>query len=247
MRSFKEATRVFWTGWAQIFDYLAAVKEHAWEVLWGAGLIGLPFTLITLVWLPAWWRYFGYVVAAVVIVGGYQLWRDYHLRLQPKLRVTKILRQKGNPGIIYDKSPMPPNKRNGDAVAYYFEITGLSEASTIRDVRVQLAEINPPVQNLDWLPVLLFHKHDHPPHAERFDLHPGDVKHIDLVSAYRGGDDFEIRHIVDGVNRDVPNGNRRLTVAITASDTPKLLVYFDVFIDSDGLLQCEMESPEKQK
>jgi len=246
MRSFREATRIFWSrsGWAQVPAYFLAVKNHGWEVLWGAGMIGIPFTLITLVWLPSWWNAFGYVLALLVLVASYQLWRDYHLRLQQKLRVTRVRDQRWHTGMVYDKSPMPPNKKNGDAVAYYFEIIGVSEASTIRDVRVQLAEINPPVQNLDWLPVLLFHKHDRPPHAEKFDLHPGDVKHIDLVSAYRGDDHFEIRHIVDGANRNVPIGNRRLTVTITASDTPKLSVNFDVFVDSEGLLQCEMEQPK---
>jgi hypothetical protein len=167
MRSFGQATRVFWSrsGWAQIPAYFVAVKNHGWEVLWGAGMIGIPFTLVTLVWLPSWWKYFGYVLAMLVLVAGYQLWRDNHVRLQPKLRVTRVLSQKWNTrpaGILYDKSPMPPNKRNGDAVAYYFEIKGVGEASTIRDVRVQLAESNPPVQHRDWLPVLLSHKHAPP-------------------------------------------------------------------------------------
>jgi hypothetical protein len=164
-----------------------------------------------------------------------------HLSLQSKLQVTGVVAQKWRTGgIVYDKSPMP-GKDASDAIAYYFEIAGTSETSTIRDVRVQLKEINPSVRNLDWLPVLLFHKHDQPPHAEKFDLHPGDVKHIDLVSAYRGADHFEVRHIVDGVNRDVPtSGHHRLTVTITASDTPKLSVLFDVFMDSTGVLQCDI-------
>ncbi|HMH15760.1 MAG TPA: hypothetical protein VK578_21850 [Edaphobacter sp.] len=242
MRSFREATRVFWTGWAEVPAYLHAVKEHAWEVLWGAGMIGIPFGIVTLYWSPA-WQALGYVLAVLFFVGGYQLWRDYHLRLQPQLRVTKINAQKWRTatGILYDNSPMPPNKKNGDAIAYYFEISGVSEASTIRDVRVQLAEINPPVQHLNWLPILLFHKHDHPPHAEKFDLHPGDVKHIDLISGYRGDDHFEIRHIVDGANRNIPAGSYRLSVTITATDTPKISVYFAVCVDSEGLLQCKME------
>jgi hypothetical protein len=242
MRSFREATRAFWSGWVQIPAYFLAIKESGWEVLWGAGMIGIAFGIATLRWSPS-WQALGYVIALVVFVAGYQLWRDHYLRLQPKLRVSKVIAQKWRTraGILYDKSPMPPNKRNGDAVAYYFEIKGTSEASTIRDVQVQLAEINPPVPNLDWLPVPLFHKHDQPPHTKKFDLHPGDVKHIDLVSAYRGDDNFEIRHIIDGVNRNIPAvGVHRFTVTITASDTPKLSVCFDVFVDAEGLLQCNM-------
>jgi hypothetical protein len=244
MRSFREATRAFWSGWAEIPAYLLAVKDHGWEVLWGAGAIGVVFGIATLYWSPS-WHAFGYVLALLVFVAGYQLWRDLHLRLRSRLQVSRIIAQTWRTeGMVYDRSPMPPRPSQGrgvsrEGIAYYFEVEGTSEASTIRDVRVQLAEINPPVQNLDWLPVLLFHKHDHPPHAEKFDLHPGDVKHIDLVSAYRGDDHFEIRHIVDGVNRNVPaSGHHRLTVTITAGDTPKLSVSFDVFMDSNGVLQC---------
>ena len=89
MRRFKEATRIFWTGWAEIFDYLAAVKEHAWEVMWGAGVIGTVFTIATLVWSPS-WRAFGYIIALVVFVAGYQLWRAYHVRLVPKLEIGDV-------------------------------------------------------------------------------------------------------------------------------------------------------------
>jgi hypothetical protein len=89
MGSFRESTRVFWTGWAEIFDYLAAVREHAWEVMWGASVIGIVFTIATLVWSPS-WRALGYVIALVVFVAGYQLWRAYHLRLIPKLEIGDI-------------------------------------------------------------------------------------------------------------------------------------------------------------
>lgn len=106
MRSFKQATRVFWTGWEYIGDYLGAVKNHGWEVLWGAGVIGLPFTLVTLNWIPSWWSAFGYVIALIVAVSGYHLWRDYHLRLQPKLQVTRVIPQTWRTkGIFYEKFP----------------------------------------------------------------------------------------------------------------------------------------------
>ena len=173
----------------------------------------------------------------------------HHISLQPQLKVTRVIAQSWKSDelkaaeSIYGKSSTPPVKivTRHEAMAYYFEISGTSESVTVRDVRVQLERIIPPVKNLDWLPVLLFHKHDQPPHKEKFDLHPGDVKHIDLVSAYRGDDHFEVRHIVGGVNRDVPTaGHHCLTVAITASDTPKISASFDVFMDSDGVLQCNI-------
>lgn len=103
MRRFKEATRIFWTGWAEIFDYLAAVREHAWEVMWGAGVIGTVFTIATLVWSPS-WRAFGYIIALVVFVAGYQLWRAYHVRLVPKLEIGDVYRK-------YARTGKPNEKR----------------------------------------------------------------------------------------------------------------------------------------
>ncbi len=76
--------------------------------MWGAGVIGLAFGVATIWWSPR-WQVFGYVLALIVFVAGYQLWRDYHLRLQPKLQVTKVLNPKRH--TVYDNSPMPSTKR----------------------------------------------------------------------------------------------------------------------------------------
>ncbi len=126
----------------------------------------------------------GFVIATVVFIAGYQIWRDDHLRLQPKLQVSRVVLQSLTQA-TYPNTPPPPNKKTGESAAYYFEIVGIGEACTIQDVQVQLAKINPEVRNLEWLPVHLFQKHDNAtgPRAKSFDLHPGAVKHIDLVSA----------------------------------------------------------------
>jgi hypothetical protein len=246
MRSFREATRVFWTGWTEIFDYLAAVKEHAWEVMWDAGMIGLVFTIATLVWSPS-WRAFGYVVALAVFVAGYQLWRDCHLRLQPKLRVERVI-ARTTPAygrVLYDKSPMPPGGFKGDPTACYFEVAGTSEAVTIKDVRVQIAEIQPPVSSLALLPVCLRQRGDNVikgvPPAQSFDLHAGEHKIIELVSALTGAHQFTVEHIAWDTNKDIPRGRYRINVSVSAQNAPTLSSWFTVWMDEYGELQCEME------
>jgi hypothetical protein len=83
-RSFKEgiSSRLFW-------QYLLAVKEHAWEVAWGAGMIGIPLTIITLYVSPS-LRSLGWVAAICILVGGYYVWRaEYVRRLPVERQVTK--------------------------------------------------------------------------------------------------------------------------------------------------------------
>lgn len=87
----------------------------------------------------------------------------HRISLQPQLQVTRVISQSWKSDelkaaeSIYGKSPMAPVKMvtRHEAMAYYFEISGTSEFVTVRDVRVQLEKIIPPVKNLDWLPVLV--------------------------------------------------------------------------------------------
>ena len=225
-------------------EYFTAAIGQWQAVLWGVSMPALVWGIWFILGTPPQWMNVAAIFSGLFIA-GYYVWRADHVRLQPKLKVTRVIPQPWESGIaaFYSNSPMPP-ARGVDPhhlMAYYFEISSTSEALTLRDVRVELADIVPPVKNLDWLPVLLYHKHDDPPHKEKFDLHPGGIKHIDLVSAHQRDDHFEVRHIVDGRNRNVPSsGHHCLTVVITATDTPKLLVSFDVFMDAEGVLQCNL-------
>jgi hypothetical protein len=133
MRNFREATRVFWTEWVWIPDYLVSVKDHAWEVLWGAGVIGIPFGILTLSWAPS--RHaLGYVIAAIVFVAGYQLWRDYHVRLQPKLDVG---------GEITMTDAGAGEKKTGEKIKRrYFQIPiKCATEGPVRDCRGQLLRV----------------------------------------------------------------------------------------------------------
>jgi hypothetical protein len=167
---------------------------------------------------------------------GIFVWRADHARLEQRISIIQVFKQSWS---VHAR----------DATAYYFEVVNKSEALTIRAIRVQLAEISPEVENLNWLPVILHQKHDNAPlpqRAKNFDLNPGEPKHIDLVSAFVQDDHFEIEHIVSGVNREVRGaGHHRLKVMVTAEDMPALFVWFDVWINEAGVLQCKMEDTGK--
>lgn len=231
MLSFREGWKSFKSGLdkSQVLEYWSAVWAHAWEIWWGAGVIGVICTILTLYYAPSRWV-LGWAVAWVFLVAGYYAWQADHVRLQQKIEVTQLLTQR----YTYEG-------RNG--MLYYFEIINKSEAHTIHGVRVQLHKIEPEVEDLNWLPVTLQQKHDNQlPHALVFDLNPNEPKNIDLISAFFGDVFFSIHHIAGiGVNQRVPTRERHaLKVMITAENMPRLDKWFDVWVDHAGVLQCEM-------
>jgi hypothetical protein len=129
------------------------------------------------------------------------------------------------------------------ARAYYFEVVNKSETTSILDAEVQLSEITPTVENLEWLPVHLVHKHDRSvPKEKTFNLHPGKPKHIDFVSPFEKGGQFTVLHIVSDINNQVAGRDRRrLKITITGKDVPALSIWFEVYFDRDGFFVCEME------
>jgi hypothetical protein len=136
---------------------------------------------------------------------------------------------------------------------YYFEVVNRSEGATIYDVSVKLKEVIPEAEHLKWLPVLLQQKHDNPSSygdfSHSFDLNPNEPKNIDLVSAFYKDDHFNVHHIVrGGVNQKVPlAGRHRLKIMVNAKDMPILFKWFEVWMDEEGVLQCEMERVQARK
>jgi hypothetical protein len=240
MRSFREATRIFWGGLAEMPSYFVAVKEHAWEVLWGAGVIGLPFTLFTLIWQPSWWRASGYVLAAVVFLAGYQLWRDYHLRLERHIDIVQISAREWP---VKQGEPHAYQR----AKAYQIEIINRSEGVTIENVSVQLNAISPKWANWEFLPIPLHLRHDNPSRPEdqmrAFSLDPGEQRNVDFISAFQGDNRFSVIHVVPGATWEVPYTDRnRLQVRITGRNIPASFCWFKVSRDREGKLQCERET-----
>jgi hypothetical protein len=83
-RSFKEVL-----SWRLIRDYWKAVREHAWEILSGACVPGIIFTVLTLYYSPARPYILG-AVAWAILVAGYFVWRADPIRLIPKLELGPL-------------------------------------------------------------------------------------------------------------------------------------------------------------
>jgi len=237
--------------WRNNFDYLPeffmGVQAQFISVFWGESIVtgfghlfgvAMPFLILAVYsqfktpepvvnWAA---------IGCAVLIAGYYVWRSDHVRLQQRINVVGL-----NPRNWFD----PQVQRN--ARAFDIEIVNGSEATTIHGVRVQLSEIVPTVQNLDWLPVLFQQKHDNPilgvPHVplKEFDLNATEHKQIDLVSAFEDATGFTVHHIAGGgVNTWVDfNGVHRLRITITARDLPPLNVWVGVSTEG-GFIKCEL-------
>jgi hypothetical protein len=241
MSSFTQGFRSFLAGfdWSLIMGYWRAVREHAWEIFWGSGVPGIVFTIYTLYYAPA-RAYIPWAVAWAVLVAGYFIWRADHIRLEKKIEITRLQTQEWT-------IPQGSVNAGHHARAYYFEVFNQSEGDTVEGISVQLRAIIPEVPNLNWLPVHLHLKHDDPlkleSYVRNFDLNPREPRNVDLVSALQGDNRFTVLHTVFRANNIVPfdTEGHRLQVMLTAKNMSALLVWFKVWRDETGLIQCEIE------
>jgi len=226
-------------------DYFRALAKEWLNILFGETLVGIGFLI--------WWalgepKNHSLVVVFVVamFVAGYYAWHADHMRLAAKLEIPRMRTQEW---IVQQGSA----NAGHFAKAYYFEVLNISEGITLENVTVQLKSMIPGVSNLNWLPVPLRLKHDNPTdarnYARSFNLNPREFKNVDFVSALEGNTVFTIEHVVVGANHIVPfdTDGHRLEVMVTAKDTPALLLWFKVWRDEFGLIQCEIEKDEKPR
>jgi hypothetical protein len=84
MQSFREGWRSFKAGLDKrlLLEYWTAVWSHAWEVWWGAGVIGVICTIVTLYYIPSRWV-IGWAFAWAFLVAGYYTWRTDHVNTHP--------------------------------------------------------------------------------------------------------------------------------------------------------------------
>jgi hypothetical protein len=89
--NFSQGFRAFAEGLDKhlIWDYFIGVKEHAWELFWGAGVPGIVVTIYTLYQAPA-KAYIPWAITWAVFVAGYYIWRADHIRLIPKFEIKDI-------------------------------------------------------------------------------------------------------------------------------------------------------------
>lgn len=208
--------------------YFGAIAKQWMNVLFGETLVAVIFLL--------WWALGSpplvLIFVSAMFVAGYFAWQSEHLRLQQKIEVTQVRTHSWA-------------HVGGRGIQYYFGIVNKSEAVTIHNVRVQLQEIIPEIENRDWFPLSLHIQHDNPPFgpmAQSLNLNPSEPRNIDLFATLTGSTVATIAHIVPGVDLNVPmTERRRLKVMVTAENIPVTFVWFVAWIDQGGVLQCEME------
>ncbi|HWZ30940.1 MAG TPA: hypothetical protein VNX18_06390 [Bryobacteraceae bacterium] len=163
----------------------------------------------------------------------------YHELYQKKLEQDEQL----SPNAEIDTTPTlqewTDNATGQLARAFYLTIRNPS-AAALRNVSVHLTDISPSVPNLEWLPIPLHIKHDNiSPPKEFFNMPPGAVRHIDLVSHIVSLPEFTIEHIVAGVNNRAPIASYVLSVSVQGDDVAAPhLVKFLVRLDHHGKLVC---------
>jgi len=224
------------------WDYIEAAYGHFNDIFWGVAVTGvifaIPFGIYAVVSQfkqpPSWLNWLA--VISAVLLAGYYVWRADHVRLIRRLSISRVI-------------PQTWRDARGECIAYYLEVLNESEGDTVCKITAAFNAIEPPVQNLGWLPVLLWQKHDNPipgiPHipAREFHLNPRGIKHIDFVSSWQGHNHFTVHQIaVPNIHVPIAQGfNYRLQVVITAENMPSISQWFEVWMNEEDILQCKME------
>ena len=177
------------------------------------------------------------VGAAVGVVWSVIL--TYHELRREKLKQDEEL----TPTVEIDSTPLLQQWIDASSQKpcreFYISVRNPS-ARALRNVSVYLTDISPRVENLDWLPIPLKIKHDNrSPRHEAFDMNPGGVRHIDMVSHMMSAPHFTIEHSVAGVNDKAPLNTYVLTVrAEGASIALPYQSKFLVKLDPTGKMVC---------
>ena len=223
--------------------YFRALAKEWNSILFGETLVSVGFLI--------WWSlaspsnpHLIEVFVVAMFVAGFYAWHGVHTRLEKKLEIAKINWREWTIQI--------GEQQYHRANAYEIEIINRSEGETVEGVSVQLSEVFPQMPAWEFLPIPLHLRHDDPKNPQdqkrEFTLNPQETRKIDFISALEGDTKFDVIHVQHGVHHSVPyTGNNRLKVRITARNMPASDVWFKVWRDDAGRLQCEMEPPEKKR
>ena len=78
------------------WDYIEAAYNHFNDIFWGVAVVGAVYAIPFLIYglssqfrqFPSWLNWLAIVMA--VLLAGYYVWRPYHIRLIPKIRVAGV-------------------------------------------------------------------------------------------------------------------------------------------------------------
>jgi hypothetical protein len=141
----------------------------------------------------------------------------------------------------------------GKTVTLYYLTIASQSRRTIDDVGVYLERIDPVVPDMDWLPIPLKFKHDNEllgtregtqyalpgyRHATEMNIHPGQIRHVDLVTAAIDSEFILVNHTVRGVATAIPPRKYLMSVVAFGRDVPPARATFEVYKNRFEGLQC---------
>lgn len=72
-----------------LWEYWLSFKGTAWEIMWGAGILGVPLTIYTLYRSPSKSVLLSYILL-VAVVAGYLVWRTEHVHRHDKGELARL-------------------------------------------------------------------------------------------------------------------------------------------------------------
>jgi hypothetical protein len=177
--------------------------------------------------------------ALLVLAAQYEAWRT---ELESRIQVEDELKRRSTPrAIIRNLTPRvwPADLVPFTGKEYYFDIFNSSEAESLENVRVEVAEIIPDAIGYPNAPL---HVRNDDYETREFSINPASVRQIDLITGPvndpRSQRQMIIAHTVNKERRPIPYGRYRITVRVSAKNAPPATAVFEAWIDDDEVLQC---------
>jgi hypothetical protein len=172
----------------------------------------------------------------MIFVAQYEVWRQQHDTIE---EFKNRLRPRA---VIENLTPRVwPRGQGGVSVTgkeYYFDIRNLSESESLEGVRVEVAEMIPDAIGYPNAPL---HVRNDSYDTREFSINPKSIRQIDLitgpVNAPYSQKSMIVAHTVNDYRNKIPYGKYRITVRVSAKNSPPVMTSFVVWIENDEL-QC---------
>jgi hypothetical protein len=176
----------------------------------------------------------------LVFVAQYDAWKKERTAREEALQELK--RRLTPKAIIRNLTPRVwPAGSGGVSVTgkeYYFDIFNASEAESLENVRVEVAEMVPDAIGYPNAPL---HIRNDDYDTREFTINPGSVRQIDLITGpVRAPNSQQLMIVAHTVNKhrtSIPHERYRISVRVSARNTPPVTASFETWIE-DEELQC---------
>jgi hypothetical protein len=209
----------------------------------GLGLLGAQQTITDSVAATRTLKWGGWLTlgtaCALVLVAQYETWKQER---EARIRIEEELRTRLTPkAVIRNLAPRiwPADLVPFTGKEYYFDIFNTSETESLANVRAEVAEIVPDAIGYPNAPL---HVRNDDYETREFSINPASVRQIDLITGPINHPKSQklmiIAHTVNKERRPIPYGRYRITVRVSARNTPPVTADFEAWIDEEGVLQC---------